>query len=354
MSQYYDAGGRSQNLTYHESILGSTESHAPMALNLDMISQTMNKLAKDMDIGHVDQGALAYLAQATQSRLLHLISAMVEASQHRVHSQVVDPILANLSSQSPCKISDVQDMKKQLAAIDRVEREEERQRKRVISERERQANNSSDDGDDMEDVDDNNKVASAGAISSSGAAKKKKKKKKKDGPPGTAGRDVANDSLKKSTNETALMLAGGVRKSWMMTMDDGSGGDGSGSGHFSTSVPSSSGAKDVSTLKNRLPSQESIDTTDSTGNADSRGERGRPRGRKSESTKRGRGASNLSRHDSSSLLLSTFHGRSGIGTEANNRRITVQDAIYALERELEQGCESGEKTFLRTFNRVLK
>ncbi|ORX47798.1 hypothetical protein DM01DRAFT_1339021, partial [Hesseltinella vesiculosa] len=313
-------------------------------MNLETIFTNVDKLASSMKIQHVDQNALQYIAQATQSRLLGLISNMVDASQHRARSQEVNPN-QSLTGLSDCKLMDVTDVKKQLSALDRVDRESERQRKRAIIDREK-TSNSGDEGDEAtEDNDESGKgaQASGGAGPAPKKTKKALKKKKKDGSSGGGARDIANDSMKKSTNETALMLAGGVLKSWMMSTDDSSVHSLQPGGSDAASPVLINAGKDMDAFKGNSSAAVPLEQTDiSTGME--RGGRGRPRGRKPDISKRSRGT-----FGSSSLRSSSFHP-GPFGGDKQPRKVTLSDAMCALERELDSGSESGGKALLRSYN----
>jgi hypothetical protein len=131
---------------------------------------------------------------------------MIFASKHRVDSQSFTQPAIDETGHLPFKIVDIQDIKKQLLAVERVEREEERKRKEILLERERKAQM----GEEGGDVGDDDRPS--------------KKKKKKEMGPGVTARYMSDDVRNKTTNETALMIAGGVMKSWMLTGMNNSGG----------------------------------------------------------------------------------------------------------------------------------
>ncbi|KAI7869026.1 transcription initiation factor TFIID component TAF4 family-domain-containing protein [Spinellus fusiger] len=291
-------------------------------MNPDMLKNIVLKMAKPLAIGKIDPDFLSYLALATQDRLRHLIEQMVAASKHRVFSQTFDSPPVDDHGQPMYKIIIQQDIKKQLLAIERVEREEERKRKEMMAERERRAQLGDSDGMNMDED------------------RPKKKKKEKEMGPGVTARNMSEDIRKKHTNETALMSAGGVRKSWMLT---GMGKEGN---RMSPAPPSPP----------QLPSYGEPIVEEAP-----RG-RGRPRGRKSE-VKRGRGRGlsvpssvgrDLARQDNVGLFLppSTI-GRPRLG-EQGSRTVTVKDAIFALERDCQTGRGNGQRTLLKTYNQWLK
>jgi hypothetical protein len=155
--------------------------------------------AENLKIG---PNVLTIISDATKERLRRAYKLMIDASKHRVGSQKFEQPKADENGNLPFKIVDIQDPKKQLLAVERVERELERKRKEIISERERKAQL----GEEGNEGGDDDKPA--------------KKKKKKDQGPGVSAKYMSDDVRNKTTNETALMIAGGVMKSWMLTGSD--------------------------------------------------------------------------------------------------------------------------------------
>ncbi|KAG0173261.1 hypothetical protein DFQ28_011172 [Apophysomyces sp. BC1034] len=309
-------------------------------MNPGMLRDTVLKLAKPLTISKIDPDFLSYLALATQDRLSNLIGQMVTASKHRVMSQSFDQPPVDDNGHPLYKIVLQQDIKKQLLAIERVEREEERKRKEIIAERERRAQMGDTEGGAGGDED-----------------KPKKKKKDKEMGPGVTARNMSEDIRKKHTNETALMSAGGVRKSWMMT--------GMAKDQNAAAANRASPAPAVSPPPAGTPSAAG-------GNADQSADdmprgRGRPRGRKGADAMfgkrgRGRGITTAGRPDSGRqdggggvglFLPPSTIGRPRLG-EQGSRKITVRDAIFALERDSQGGRGSGQRTLLKTYNQWLK
>ncbi|KAF7727271.1 hypothetical protein EC973_007787 [Apophysomyces ossiformis] len=308
-------------------------------MNPDMLRETVLKLAKPLTITKIDSDFLSYLALATQDRLRSLIEQMVAASKHRVMSQNFDPPPVDENGHPLYKILLQQDVKKQLLAIERVEREEERKRKEILAERERRAQMGDAEGGAGGDED-----------------KPKKKKKDKEMGPGVTARNMSEDIRKKHTNETALMSAGGVRKSWMLT--------GMGKDQNNAAANRASPTPAVSPPPAGTPTATGGNVDQSTDDTP-RG-RGRPRGRKGVDAMfgkrgRGRGISTGGRPDSARqdsggvglFLPPSTIGRPRLGEQAS-RKVTVRDAIFALERDIQSGRDSGQRTLLKTYNQWLK
>lgn len=247
---------------------------------------------------------------------------MVKASKHRVLSQTFDaPPMDESTGQPLYKIVVQQDTRKQLLAIERVEREEERRRKEAITERERRAQQ----GESGGGVDDDDKP---------------KKKKQKAMGPGVTARTMSEDMRNKKANETALMSAGGKRMSWMMTTTD---------------APSPPAKAFTPTNSQPLtPSTESDSSAQPAVKV--KGKRGRPRG-----SGLAGGRSGSSRDTANQANVNLFLPPSTVtrplrAGDASSRKVTVRDAIFALERERDNGIGSSaeERILLKVYTKLLK
>ncbi|KAI8381433.1 transcription initiation factor TFIID component TAF4 family-domain-containing protein [Radiomyces spectabilis] len=339
-------------------------------LNSDLLQERLTKIASTETINQIDSDVLGYLALACQQRLRTLIEKMIVASKHRVQSQTVETAPLNAKGQTLYKVVDVQDIKKQLLAIERVEREEERKRKEAIAEKERRAQM----GDGDHEGGDEDRPA--------------KKKKKKEMGPGVTARNMSEDIRKKFTNETALMSAGGVRKSWMMAGLSGKGGSASlssggagGGGGVGSSSSGGGGSSSVNAtgsgsghVSNPPPLHRPHPATplgssgtppmqESPAEEAPRG-RGRPRGRKAQGSDgsrrdRNRGYMGLERgdhgrsQDGGIFLPPSTIGRPRLG-EQGIRRITMNDALFAIEKEAEDHRQTARRTLLKAYNQWLK
>lgn len=376
-------------------------------------------IARSMDVPHLESSAVVYLALATQQRLQECIATMIEASRHRVDSQAVETPPLDPKDQQPLyKVSNVQDIRKQLLAIERVEREEERKRRQALAERERNAHLSDGGGTGGGGGTGTGTGSGGGGAGGDGddgdddtSGNKKKKKKKKEMGPGASARNMSEDIYKQATNKTALMSAGGIRKSWMlagMASNATSGGGAtketssaaspsvSESSHQLSSSTSSSPVTATTTTKlpassSRLSlvhdfnstthSSPSLSSSSSpltssfkselvtTEDTSARGGRGRPRGRKSEGSKRGRSSSSsssvtsLKRERTQDFYLPPSmigrhhshhsHHQTRLG-EQPSRTVTLIDAVHALEYELDSGCECGNRALIKSYNQYLK
>ncbi|KAG0201482.1 hypothetical protein BGX33_010285 [Mortierella sp. NVP41] len=98
------------------------------------------------DLLMIEHEVIAYLALAAQARLRVLLERMIHASRHRERSlATLNPPMYDLNH-AMFRIGISQDVKKQLLAVERVEREEELKRKERIAERERRLAKAAEDG----------------------------------------------------------------------------------------------------------------------------------------------------------------------------------------------------------------
>ncbi|KAJ4477148.1 transcription initiation factor TFIID component TAF4 family-domain-containing protein [Lentinula aciculospora] len=168
---------------------------------------TAHKLANP----HASADTLNYLALALRARLQDLITAMITAARHRTDTQF-DNAPSTYEDGSPMwSILVRSDVAKQLAALEKIEREEETKVRRERKERAdmaaaqaaalaAQSANAINGGGDDED-----------GFGSGGT----KKKRKKDGP-GVTAKNMSADVQKKMSNAAASHAAGlGGRYAWM-------------------------------------------------------------------------------------------------------------------------------------------
>ncbi|KAG0042012.1 hypothetical protein BGZ83_001001, partial [Gryganskiella cystojenkinii] len=195
---------------------GTDRTRVQTFVNAKLLKTTVEKIATSHKLQSVDPDVVAYLAIATQERLRGLMEQMIHASKHRTRSLATAPPPMYDEEHAMYKIGVSQDAKKQLLAIERVEREEETKRKEQIAERERKLAAG-------EDPDDNGE-SSVGGI---GAGNKKSKKVKETGP-GVSAKNMSEEARKKAANQTALGFAGGSGRSYSWMMGGGGGGGGAG------------------------------------------------------------------------------------------------------------------------------
>ncbi|KAI8641332.1 transcription initiation factor TFIID component TAF4 family-domain-containing protein [Parasitella parasitica] len=358
-------------------------------MNLHMLQETISKFTTATNL-QLENDVVALIALATEKRIRLLVQHMIFASKHRVDSQTFTQPPVDETGHLPFKIVDIQDIKKQLLAVERVEREEERKRKEILLERERKAQMGEEGGEAGDDD------------------RPSKKKKKKEMGPGVTARYMSDDVRNKTTNETALMIAGGVMKSWMLTGLNNSGSSKDKSS-ASTALPISRqnsnaalGGATTAAMQNEAtdspvaisphitanltsptsnallstsptsalfnestaqmqPTTPNAATPNAAADDDQPRGRGRPRRRKSGSGpdimtgKKSKGftRSNTSTEGGLFLPPSTIGRPHRLG-EQGARKITMRDALFVLEDEYENNVNSARRTLLKAYSNCLK
>ncbi|RXW20156.1 hypothetical protein EST38_g5698 [Candolleomyces aberdarensis] len=201
--------------------------------NTQTLGATMRSIGTQHKVSRIPEDSVNYLALALRARLQDLITAMIEASQYRKDAQFDRPASmyealqpGQGDTQTPMwSISVRSDVAKQLAVLERIEREDEmrirRERKERLEMAAQHAANLaaqvSGGGLVAPDGTLNPGVASlAGTSAGMGDDMdgQPKKKKKKDGP-GVTARNMSEDVRKKMSNAVATQAAGLGKYSWM-------------------------------------------------------------------------------------------------------------------------------------------
>ena len=169
---------------------------------------------------YVDPDFAAYVGLATRERLRDLVEHMIESSQYRqLAGAGAPPPVDPITGKPVYSVGVTGDVKRQLLALERVEREREGRYKESIA-AERAAIDTDEAGGAAggSAAETANTGAASNAASSPsstlGGAPKKKARKKE---PSASSRNMSEEIRLRHTNATALMLAGGVTKSWMMS-----------------------------------------------------------------------------------------------------------------------------------------
>lgn len=151
-----------------------------------------------------------YIALALRARLQELVEAMIEASAHRTDTQFDRPATQYEDGKPVWGILIRTDVSKQLAAIERVEREEET---KVRRERKERADMAAAHAAALA----SQQTSTAMSVDGDDDGQPKKKKKKADGP-GVTARNMSEDVRKKMSNAVASQAAGlGTKYAWMNT-----------------------------------------------------------------------------------------------------------------------------------------
>ncbi|CAG8574664.1 11181_t:CDS:2, partial [Racocetra fulgida] len=147
--------------------------------------------------------SIAYLALATQERIRELIETMIVAKNHRIHSEHINLPIASENSLPMYKEVVSLDVRSQLAAMEKVERDQERKRQESLA-GSSQDNIGDDQTDDVKDSTD------------APTHQPKRVKRQKKESSSASSLKLTNEAIATSTNQTALVAAGGLTKSWML------------------------------------------------------------------------------------------------------------------------------------------
>ncbi|KAF9267610.1 hypothetical protein L218DRAFT_895123 [Marasmius fiardii PR-910] len=234
------SSGYRSHLSYNTSNQDRTRKQPPTpSFNTAFLGSTMRNIATTHKITRVPEDSINYTALALRARLGDLVTNMVKAVKHRTDAQFdrpatsypippIDPtkggvIISEDGSQEKVDNSTStpeavpmwgiiirNDVAKQLAAIEKVEREEET---RVRKERKERADLAASHAAALAAQAAGNNPAGASGDGEDGEAPKKKRKK--DGP-GVTARNMSEDVRKKMSNAVASQAAGiGGRYAWM-------------------------------------------------------------------------------------------------------------------------------------------
>lgn len=174
----------------------------------------MRAIGPQHKVSKIPDDSVNYLALALRARLQQLIEAMIEASVHRTYTQFDRPASFYEDGNPMWSIVVRSDVAKQLAVLERIEREEEMKVRRERKERTDMAaaqaaayaaqSGGGDDGYDDDEM------------------MQPKKKKKKDGP-GVTARNMSEDVRKKMSNAVASQAAGlsTGKYAWMNSSSSG-------------------------------------------------------------------------------------------------------------------------------------
>ncbi|EAU82670.2 hypothetical protein CC1G_08827 [Coprinopsis cinerea okayama7 len=238
--QRHDAHGTShlqshslymQNRPYEDR---SRKQPVKPAFDTRALGTTMRAIGSQHKVTKIPDESINYLALALRARLQDLVTAMIRASKYRKQAQFDRPASfyetlnnvnnamdvdgVKMESQTPMWSVVVRsDVGKQLAALEKAEREEEMRIRRERKERQEMAAanlaSMSQAGTPGADP-----SLGANALSASGGSEEPdgqpKKKKKKDGP-GVTARNMSEDVRKKMSNAVATQAAGLGKYAWM-------------------------------------------------------------------------------------------------------------------------------------------
>lgn len=204
MHQSYEA-----HQTYRNYEDRSRKQPATPSFDTRFLGPTMRAIGTQHKVRSVPEDAVNYLALALRARLQDIVTQMVAAARHRTDAQFERNVSFYEDGVTPMwGIMIRSDMAKQLAALEKAEREDETRIRKERRERAEAAANLAQN------------AASAGAEGSpdgmdDGEGGGGKKKRKKEGP-GVTARNMSEDVRKKMSNAVASQAAGlGGKYSWM-------------------------------------------------------------------------------------------------------------------------------------------
>ncbi|KAF9960471.1 hypothetical protein BGZ72_006853 [Mortierella alpina] len=345
-------------------------------VNADLLKKIVERIASPHKLQSIEPDVLAYLAMAAQERLRGLAEQMILASKHRAQSLATAAPPTYDGEHAMYKVGVNQDVKKQLLAIERVEREEETKRKEQIAERERRLATG-------EGLDENGEPRAGTGAAGAGGAGAKKGKKQKEGGPGVSARNMSVEAQKKVANQTALGFVGGTGRSysWMMGGGGGAGGAAGGAGAgagggaasplpsagtpaaaaspAAASSPSASGGALSSGSSKPSLARSSTMTGSAIGSGAAAGGVGSLTPGLAGSANAGLSTPSLARGASagggSMILPPSTLGRP-TGLKDTSRKVNIRDALFCLERDRGGGGGqgSGQRVLVKSYVKWLK
>jgi hypothetical protein len=168
----------------------------------------MRTIGTEHKVTKIPEDSVNYLAIALRARLQDLVTAMVAAANHRTDTQFDRPACQYDNGTPMWSIVVQSDVAKQLAALEKIEREEEM---KVRRERKERADLAAAHAANLAAQASGGNAMAVDGDEEGGA----KKKKKKEGP-GVTARNMSEDVRKKMSNAVASQAAGlGGKYSWM-------------------------------------------------------------------------------------------------------------------------------------------
>ena len=176
----------------------------------------MRTIGTQHKVTRIPDESVNYLALALRARLQDLVTAMIAASHHRTDTQFDRPASLYEDGSPMWSIVVRSDVAKQLAALEKIEREEETKIRKERKERaEMTAAHAAALQAQANGMAGNHSMDMGGGMSLDDPDGVAKKKRKKDGP-GVTARNMSEDVRKKMSNAVATQAAGlGGKYSWM-------------------------------------------------------------------------------------------------------------------------------------------
>lgn len=186
----------------------SRKQPATPSFDTRFLGATMRTIGTEHKVTKIPEDSVNYLAIALRARLQDLVTAMVAAANHRMDTQFDRPACPYDNGTPMWSIVVQSDVAKQLAALEKIEREEEM---KVRRERKERADLAAAHAANLTAQASGGNAMAVDGDEEGGA----KKKKKKEGP-GVTARNMSEDVRKKMSNAVASQAAGlGGKYSWM-------------------------------------------------------------------------------------------------------------------------------------------
>ncbi|KAJ2706930.1 hypothetical protein FB645_001225 [Coemansia sp. IMI 203386] len=197
--------------------------------SVDVLEAFIARACRSARISRVSEEVVPLLTMALHERLRSYMEIVSAAAHHRTRTQTLPPPPLDPTTRLPLyKITPHQDVRRQLAVLERRDRLYEQAREKTLRDREHfnatgelRAESSGEPGGGASET------AGSGAGLTPGpggedaadiAGKPKRPRKRDDSAPETpayTSKNMPEDIRNKFSNQTALRAAGGVRKSWM-------------------------------------------------------------------------------------------------------------------------------------------
>ena len=199
-----------KHIDHTKTVVASSQLLLPSILVLSVLQCETSQLSTELR--KCQEDSVNYLALALRARLQDLITQIIAASHHRTDTQFDRPASLYDDGTPMWSILVRSDVAKQLAALEKAEREDEI---KIRRERKERADLAAQHAKDLA-------AQAAGGASATqdggfddGEGGSSKKKRKKDGP-GVTARNMSEDVRKKMSNAVATQAAGlGGKYAWM-------------------------------------------------------------------------------------------------------------------------------------------
>ncbi|KAJ2878232.1 hypothetical protein FB639_003456 [Coemansia asiatica] len=197
--------------------------------SVDVLEALVARACRGSRISRVSEEVIPLLTLALHERLRSYMELVSAAAHHRTRTQTLPPPPLDPTTRLPLyKITPHQDVKRQLAVLERRDRLEEQMREKALRDKEHfnatgethveASGESGATGSEMTGSGSGASLGPGGEDAAEAAGRQKRPRKREDSAPETpayTSKNMPEDIRNKFSNQTALRAAGGVRKSWM-------------------------------------------------------------------------------------------------------------------------------------------